>query len=294
MQKKYPNNLDAWVNLICSTEIPILRSTHTKISEQQKKIDKLNLRDISILIRHDPLLCIKLFNHQETKRRLQQITDVTTIEKTLLMIGITGFFRAFGESTLLENKLAQNNEAIEACHQTCSRAFFASQLAEAMGKYRRDIDPNEVAMAALLHETAEILLWQVAPELMSEIEINMWSDSALKSKHIQKQILGCTINELQQQLSMQWRLPEILTHLVDENFFEEPRVRIVQLATAIARHSEWSWNKENNIKDLAECAYFLKISAEEAHQIIIKTSIQTAKHWIWYEVQPAAARLVEY
>ncbi|WP_051534847.1 HDOD domain-containing protein [Deefgea rivuli] len=294
MLKKYPNHLDAWVSLLSSVEIPILATTHEKITEQQKNIGNLDLRDIAILIRHDPLLSLKLLKHQENKRSLQQTADVTTIEKILLMIGITGFFRTFGGSPHLENMLQKNEVALHACHQTCARAFFASQLAEAMGKYRRDIDPNEIVTAALLHETAEILLWQAAPELMLEIKSAMRSDSTLRSKDIQKQILGCTVNELQQQLSKLWHLPKILVHLADEDFSDEPRVKIVQLATGIARHSEWAWNTEYNQQDLIKCADFLKISLEEAHQIIVTTAVYTAKHWRWYGVQPSIARLVEY
>lgn len=294
MTKKYPDSLEAWVSLIANLEIPILTATHSYILEQQKNIDTLDLRDIAILIRHDPLLSLRLLKHQENKRSQQQTADITTIEKILLMIGIAGFFRAFGNTPHLEDTLIKNAAALEACHQTCARAFFAAQLADAMGKYRRDIDPNEVVTAALLHETAEILLWQTAPELMLQIKEALKTDPTLRSKDIQKQLLGCTLNELQQQLSAQWHLPKILSHLADDAFLKEPRVKIVQLATSIARHTEWRWYSEYNMIDLEECAEFLKIDCDEAHQLIINTALFSAKQWRWYGVQPSAARLLEH
>jgi HD-like signal output (HDOD) protein len=294
MTKKYPNNLEAWVSLISSIEIPILKATHTYIVEQQKNINNLDLRDIAMLIRHDPLLSLRLLKLQEDQRSQLQTTDITTIEKVLLMIGIAGFFREFGNTHHLEDTLITNTTALEACHQTCARAFFASQLADAMSKYRRDIDPNEIITAALLHETAEILMWQTAPELMLEIRDALRIDPTLRSKDIQKQLLGCTLNELQQQLSDQWHLPKILSHLADDAFLKEPRVKIVQLATSIARHTEWTWHSDYNMIDLENCADFLKINCDEAHQLIVNAALLSAKQWRWYGVQPSAAKLVEY
>jgi HD-like signal output (HDOD) protein len=275
-------------------DLPILKTTHDKIIEQQKNIDNLDLRDIALLIRHDPLLCLKLLRHQENSRSLQQTTDVTTIEKVLLMIGITGFFKAFSATQHLEDSFIKNHLALEACRQTCARAFLASQLADAMSKYRRDIDPNEIVTAALLHETAEILLWQSAPELMLEIKDALRNNALLRSKEAQVRSLGCTVNELQQQLSKQWHLPKILSHLTDEDYLDEARVKIVHLATAIARHTELTWNSEHNIHDLKQCAEFLSITQDEAHQLITTTALLTAKQWRWYGIQPSAARLIEH
>lgn len=293
MKKKYPDNIESWLALLTNMEIPILKVTHEKIIELQQDINSIDLRDLSVLIRHDPLLSIKLLKHQENKRSQQQVTDVTTIEKVLLMIGLTGFFRAFGGSPHLEDALGHNLAAIDACHQTCARAYFASQLADSMSKYRRDIDPNEIVTAALLHETAEIILWQIAPELMNEINEALKSNSNIRSKEIQHKILGCSINELQQRLCSQWNLPRILSHLANENFSEEPRVMLVQLATSIARHTELTWNSNFIKEDLKNCADLLKIDINEAHNLITSTAIFAAKQWRWYGAQPAVARILE-
>ncbi len=293
MKKKYPDNIESWLALLTNMEIPILKVTHGKIVELQQDINNIDLRDLSVLIRHDPLLSIKLLKHQETKRSQHQVTDVTTIEKVLLMIGITGFFRSFGGSPHLEDSLGHNQAAIDACHQTCARAYFASQLADSMGKYRRDIDPNEIVTAALLHETAEIILWQIAPELMNEIKEALKSNSNIRSKDIQRRVLGCSINELQQRISSQWNLPRILSHLANEDFTEEPRVMLVQLATSIARHTELTWNSNLIQEDLKKCADFLKIEVDEAHNLVTSTALFAAKQWQWYGTQPAAARIIE-
>jgi HD-like signal output (HDOD) protein len=292
MIKKYPNNIESWLSLLSNLEIPILKHTHDQIIKHQQNIDNIDLRDLSILIRHDPLLSLKLLKHQEKKRSFNQTTDITTIEKVLLMIGIKGFFNSFGGTQHIEDTIGQNSAAIEDCHKTCYRAYFASQLADSMGKYRRDLDPNEIVTAALLHETAEILLWQIVPELMINMKEKLSNNRELRSKDIQNETLGCNFNELQQRLCSLWNLPKILTHLANEDCADEPRVKLVKLATSIARHTEWSIYTDFYLKDLSNTADFLKIDEDEAHRLVVSTAIYTAKHWDWFGVQPTAARLI--
>jgi len=292
MIKKYPNNIESWLALLSNLEVPILKYTHEQIIKHQQNISDIDLRDLSILIRHDPLLSLKLLKHQETKRSHSQTTDVTTIEKVLLMIGIKGFFSSFGGTRHIEDAMNRNDAAIDNCHKTCYRAYFASQIADSMGKYRRDLDPNEIVTAALLHETAEILLWQIAPELMSNIKEKLKENRNLRSKEIQNEILGCSIHELQQRLCSLWSLPKILTHLANEDYDDEPRVRLVKLATSIARHTEWSVYSDLYFEDLAKTAEFLKIDTEDVHRLVVSASLYVAKQWHWYGVQPTAARLI--
>lgn len=292
MPNNYPRHIDSWIDLLSRLEIPILKQTNVQINKLQQNIDSIDLRDLSILIRHDPLLSLKLLKHQETKRRLTQTTDVTTIEKVLLMIGIRGFFNAFGGTHHIEDILLNKPLAIDGCHQSCYRAFFASQVADQMSKHRRDLDPNEIITAALLHETAEILLWQLAPELLSQIKDKLKKNRELRSRDVQNEILGCTLNDLQQRLCTLWNLPKILIHLASEQFENEPRVQLVKLATSIARHTEWDLKSEYYQTDIKTAAEFLEITPDEAHKLVVNAALSTAKDWEWYEVQPTAARLI--
>ncbi|WP_288841756.1 HDOD domain-containing protein [uncultured Deefgea sp.] len=294
MMQNNPKSATSWINTISQIDIPILASTREHITKLRSNMECIDLRDLAFVIGHDPLLSLKMLKHQAVRRSPQQTTDITNIEKVLLMIGVKEFFEIIRDCTILEEELSKNTDTLQICLKTCARAYYAAQLAETMSKFRRDIDPKEIITAALLHETAEVLLWLAAPELMLEIRDTLKNNPEIRSKTTQKKVLGCTVNELQQELITHWHLPKILLHLIDESYINDPRVILVLTSTSIARHTEWSWNQELNYIDIEKSAKLLQISNDEAHTVIVNTALKTAKEWRWYQIETAAARIIEY
>ncbi len=289
-----PRSVSSWINTLSQIDIPILASTREHITKLRSNMECIDLRDLAFIIRHDPLLSLKMLKHQALRRSHQQTTDITSIEKVLLMIGVKEFFEIIRDCTILEEELSKNADILQTCLKTCARAYYAAQLAETMSKFRRDIDPKEIITAALLHETAEILLWLAAPGLMLKIRDTLKNNPEIRSKTTQKEVLGCTVNELQQELITHWHLPKIMLHLINESDTNDPRVILVLTSTSIARHTEWSWNQELNHIDTEKLARILHISNDEAHAIIVNTALKIAKEWRWYQIETAAARIIEY
>ena len=104
-----------------------------------------------------------------------------------------------------------------------------------------DMNVEEVALAALLHDLAEILLWCFAPRLALEIRNRQQADPDLRSMIAQEDVLGIRLADLQLALCQGWNLPELLKTLMDDAHAEHPRVRNVVLAVNLARHSAQSW-----------------------------------------------------
>ena len=98
-----------------------------------------------------------------------------------------------------------------------------------------------MALAALLHDLAEILLWCFAPRLAIEIRALQSADKTLRSATAQQQVLGIHLFDLQLALCDAWQLPELLKTLMDDANAELPRVRNVVLAVNLARHSANDW-----------------------------------------------------
>ncbi|WP_410499735.1 HDOD domain-containing protein [Chitinibacter sp. S2-10] len=282
--------LQQWIDYLSAQPLPILAHTHEAMRDYRSRIDDIGLHEIGQLIRHDPLLTLNVLRYLETNRKSSQLTDVTTIERVLLMIGVSGFFRLFGALPNLEEQ--GQKVMIDGAHRTCSRAFLAGRIAEMLSEYRRDIDPNEVMTAALLHDTAEILLWLSIPLQMLDMQLKLQSDPTLRSKDVQRQLLGCKINQIQQGLVIKWALPRTLLHLMDDGFAEEPRVYIVNLAVGMARHLESGWDSPYFLDDLKNCAAMFNREFDEMYARIRHVALDAARHWYWYGVEPAAARLI--
>lgn len=281
--------LNAWVSYLDQALLPVLRRTLTEIVQFKEKEDDLNGRELSAVILHDPIMTVKVLRYLESHRGRSQITDITTIDRALMMIGTTPFFKQFTEQPLIEENLADFPDAMEGMMQVMSRARHAAMYALDWSVLRHDVDTDEVVIAALLRDLAEMLLWCFAPGQMLEIRDRMRHDPTLRSAAVQQEVLSFRIIELQIALASTWHLPKLLLSLMDESHAELPRTKCVALAVALARHSANGWSDAALPDDFAAIRDFLKISPDEVWERVRHTALQTAKGWEWYGVPPAAA-----
>jgi hypothetical protein len=124
------------------------------------------------------------------------------------------------------------------------------------------------------------------------IQETLHSNPSQRSQEVQIKMLGCKINDIQHGLVMEWHLPRTLLHLIDDHFTDEPRVRIVNLAVAMARHLEKGWDSPYFLDDLQQCALLIKLEPYLLYEQIRDVALKAARHWAWYEEQPAAAMLI--
>lgn len=283
--------LNAWISYLDQAQLPVLRRTVTDLASLREREDELNGRELTAVILHDPIMTVKVLRYLESHRGRSQVTDITTIDRAIMMIGTTPFFRQFSEQPLIEESLAGYPQAMEGMMQVMSRARHAALYALDWSVLRHDIDTDEVVIAALLRDLAEMLLWCFAPGQMLEIRDRMRRDPALRSAAAQQEVLSFRVIELQIALASAWHLPKLLLSLMDESHAELPRTKCVALAVALARHSANGWYDAALPDDFAAIRDFLKISPDEVWERIRHTALQAAKGWEWYSVPPAAAWL---
>lgn len=89
---------------------------------------------------------------------------------------------------------------------------------------------------------------------------------------MQKQVLGFSGIELQRQLAIDWKLPELLLDLMDPDQAGLPQVRNVTLAVSLARHSANGWHDAALPDDFHGIAEFLHM---EPHKVmsLVKTGL---------------------
>ncbi len=284
-------SLNAWVSYLDQTPLPVLNRVVTELALLQEKEDDLNGRELAAVILHDPIMTVKVLRYLESHRGRNQVTDITTIDRAIMMMGTTPFFRQFSDQPTIEETLADFPQAMEGMMQVMSRARHAAMYALDWSALRHDVDTNEVVIAALLRDLAEMLLWCFAPGQMLEIRDRMRRDPTLRSATAQQEVLSFRVIELQIALASTWHLPKLLLSLMDESHADQPRTRCVSLAVALARHSANGWNDAALPDDFAAIQAFLKISPDEVWERVRYTALQTAKGWEWYGVHPAAAWL---
>jgi HD-like signal output (HDOD) protein len=283
--------VNGWACYLDQTEIPVLRATVEQLERLREQEDSLNGRVLSDAILHDPLMTVKVLRYLQQHRSRSQTTDITTIGRAIMMLGMTRFFEQFTRQPLIEDRLAGHPEALEGMMEVISRAHHAALYAQDWSALRVDIDSDEVTVAALLHDVAEILLWCFAPGSMLEIRRRMRHDPELRSAAAQRQVLGFEVLELQQALASAWHLPALLQSLMDDRHADAPRPQRVMLAVNLARHSAGGWFDAALPDDYAAIARHLRLPENETWERIRQVTLAAAKDWEWYGVSPAAARL---
>ena len=235
-------DLDAWVSYFSEAQLPVMRHTMHALDELRENAENVNARVLSTIILQDPLMTLRVLGYIERSRRDSQTTDITTIERALLMIGINPFFREFQELPLIEDQLKPHPKALLGLLKVIGRSRKAAVWSREWAVARHDLDVDEITVAALLYDFAEILMWCFAPTLAVKVRETQLSDRTLRSVAVQEEIYGLPLYALKAALAKSWNLPALLSMLMDSENAENPRVRNVKLAVDMARHSANGWD----------------------------------------------------
>jgi len=265
-------SLDEWVAYFSQASLPVLRHTMAELDRLREDAEDVNGRTLAGVITHDPLMTLRVLAYIESNRRAGQSTDITTIERALVMTGIGPFFRDFQSLPLLETELKPHPKALLGLLKVIARARKASRWAREWAIMRHDLDVDEITLAALLHDAAEILMWCFAPALALQVKDMQTRDHTLRSATAQTEIFGIALHELQLAMTKVWRLPNLLTTLMDDAHADNPRVKNVVLAVDLARHSANGWDDAALPDDYTAIGELLHVNQET---VLRKIGVET-------------------
>lgn len=255
-------DLESWVLYFSGAELPILRQTARRLEEAHRNIDEVSGRDIANIVLQDPLMAVRVLAYIQPFVGKRLRSDITTIGSAVMMLGVEPFFRKFESPVTIEAMLGDEPQALLGALQVIRRAQRASRYAHDWAFARHDVNVEEVALAALLHDLAEILLCCFTPKLTQRIRAMQQADSTLRSAAAQEAVLGIQAFDLQLALCRAWHLPELLKTLMDDAHADKPRVQNVTLAVNLARHSANGWNDAALPDDYTAIEQLLHINRE--------------------------------
>jgi HD-like signal output (HDOD) protein len=282
-----PQDESGWVHALGAVEIPVLRRTVDELARLRQHEERLVARDISRVLLHDPMFTLHVLRFLPTLRKPGRPTEITTVEHALMMLGVSPFFEYFGQLPAVEAILAEHPLAQDGLMQVINRARHAALYARDWASVSHDVESDEVAIAALLHDLAEMLLWCFAPELALRIQEMLRRDRALRSSAAQLAVLGVTLVDLQRTLIAEWKLPELLQSLMDNTQAQRPRAVNVLLAVDLARHSANGWDDPALPDDYVAIQKFLNLPQPEVLERIQRTALQAEHERDWYRPQAA-------
>jgi HD-like signal output (HDOD) protein len=220
--------VDQWAAFLTKQTIPcMVRSKLMLRALEETEGEELSAADLTTLVIGDPFLCLRLLREAEQRRSHRLGHETTTPLGAVMQLGL----KTFRNLLLGSPETDEHRLGLLACS---SRAVLASQIAQMWGKARADIAPEEVAMASLLAEIGELLLWNFAPELPQAAQDALDSGRTSRSAEAQEIACGFRFRELSLKCATVWALPPLLIQLI--RGVDNVRANLCKLYLDTARH----------------------------------------------------------
>jgi HD-like signal output (HDOD) protein len=227
-------DLQGWVSFLGNAEIPVLKQTVRDLHTLHEEGDKASANAIANIIARDPLMTALLLRYLQTHKRRSQTSEVMEIEQALLMLGVEPFFNNVVSKVSVEEMLSAQIPVLVSTLRVVHRSHRASSYAFDWAVRMRDMHFEEVRIAGLLRDLAEILMWCFAPAAMLQIKAMQDQDKSMRSGAAQEVVFGFRLVALQKELVKEWQLPSLLLNLINAENTQQPRVRNVVLSGILA------------------------------------------------------------
>ena len=267
------NSVSAWIDYLSKHPIPVLKQTARELLLLKEDENKLSVRTITPIVLNDPLMVFRVISYAKKHQGRHQLQDLIQVEQAILMMGTNAFYQNLHPSPLIEDQLKTNIPAMMHLLKLIKRAHRATYFATDWAAFHKDLHSDEVHIATLLHDLAEMLMWCFAPDKMNTIFARQQADKTLRSKAVQEEVLGFKLSDLQKGLVEAFQLPALLSKLMDDESASEHRAKNVSLAVNLARHSANGWDDAALPDDYRDVAEFLRVDVEKAKSIIGVPSI---------------------
>jgi HD-like signal output (HDOD) protein len=254
-----PKSMADWLAFFGRADVPVLRHTARELERLCAEQSLLNASSIANVVTDDPLMTVKLLRYMQMHKHRSQAYELVDVKQMLLMMGLDTFIREIPAQPIVEDMLNGHLDALVCLLQTVRRAQRSALYAFDWALRLHDLHAEEVLVSALLTHVSEMLMWCFNPAQMLEIQRRQAADKTLRSADVQKAVLGFTGIDLQRQLTIEFKLPELLQNLLDPALSHSPRVRNVTLAVNLARHSAAGWENAALPDDYDEIAALLRM-----------------------------------
>ncbi len=273
------NHANEWLKRLSKVNIPVLKQTARSLTKLKLDEDNLSARDITLAVLSDPFMVFKILSYANNNPGKRQLQHIVEVEQAIIMMGTTTFYRNLSPDLLVDDRLKDNIPALTHLLKLIKRAHRAAYYAADWAALRKDLHSEEVWIAALLHDLAEMLMWCFAPDQMNRIFEMQKKDKTLRTKTAQELVLGFHMRDLQKALIKTHHMPPLLSKLMDDDNQEKIDIRAtnVSLAVNLARHSANGWDDAALPDDYEAIAKFLHVDVERVLFLIKHPNAQNTK-----------------
>lgn len=263
--------LQHWVRRLEGGPLPVLKRTLSLVREQLNSAS-VNHQRLAEIISRDPafsLHILRCLNSLPTRPK----EPVARISLALPLLGMGMLEQACRSLPVVEERL--KGAARHGLLTCIGHSVHAALYAKAFAGMRGERNGDSLYTAALLHDIAEMALWNQAPEQM--LEIKRLIHQGEERDNAAMAVLECSFEALNLELSRHWSLPELIATSQGLSNSYLPGPLTVMLAVALARESHLGWQRGRTLDDLELLAEFLDVPLESAAARLHRLAAEAAR-----------------
>lgn len=276
-------NIQSWIRRITDNEMPIFGRTVQEVISVSED-DDASAAQLGQVVLKDAAMTsrvLKLANSSYYNPGRQRFS---TISRAIMMLGFDTV-RSMCLTVALIDSLVQGAHR-EHLVREMARSLHAATQAQKIARQRKDPNPEELFISALLFHIGDLAFWCFAGKEGDKL------DALLKQGKepvaAQKEVLGFSLKSLSEGLAKEWALSDLLQESLDKPQSKDRRTRNIVLAHQLAEAAEQGWENDQVLRLTGELAALAGIPAEAMSRQLHETAKQTVETSTCYGAQAVA------
>jgi HD-like signal output (HDOD) protein len=228
-QEKQPHSLEEWAEMLRNEELPIFSNTAQKINLALNDRHK-GAMELASIILQDPNLTAKLLKVGNTPYYNPSRQKISTVSRAIVILGVQLIRELTLACSFFESILSPANK--ERANKEIAQAIHAAVQARELAILAGDQSPEEVFVAALLHNVGEVAFWCCSNPHAAEIHARM-ARSGLEGDAAEKSVLGFSLSDLGKKLSKSWHLGGLIEDAIIHPESTAQRIQAVCMGSQI-------------------------------------------------------------
>ena len=270
-QEKQPHSLEEWAEMLRNEELPIFSNTAQKINLALNDRHK-GAMELASIILQDPNLTAKLLKIGNSPYYNPSRQKISTVSRAIVILGVQMIRELTLACSFFESILSPTNK--ERANKQIALAIHAAVQARELANMAGDPSPEEVFVAALLHNVGEVAFWCSSNPLIAEKHA-MLAKGGLEGEVAENKVLGFSLSDLGKKLSKSWHLGGLIEEAISHPHSTDKRIQTVCMGNQICQALKQGIESE----DMAACLQNLHKAYGKSPDVLkakIKASTLTA------------------
>jgi len=273
-----PKSLAGWTQKLHEEEMPIFSNTSCQIQSVLAD-NRKGAMDLASVIMQDPNLTAKLLKMSNSSYYNPSNQKMVTVSRSIVILGSTVISEITLACSFFEAVLSHKNK--QKANEEIADAIHAAVQAKSLAILCHDNSPEEVFIAALLHNLGDIAFWCFSGKQGESILALIQAGKT--KKEAEREVLGFHLSSLSIELCRSFQLSGLIKESI--NNISNDRTKLVTLSHEISLASKQGWESESMNQCLTELTKIsslpiktLKETLQKNTTIAVKIAQQFGAH----------------